>query len=364
METSGTFSYLQANNTKVQQMSTHNTQPESHQTPTGTHRAVGYAPAPEEGHRAHPLKGILFCLLAVVLWGAMYPVADHLAHTVNMFHATLIRYGTVALILAAMLYKAEGAAAFRLEGHGVKLWLLGSAGFGGFGLTALTALSYTSSTNISLMMATMPAISAVIAGVATRTLPPRYTMAAIVIAFAGVSLVLTEGDYTHLISAHDSLGVGLALFAAVCWVLYTRGSSSYEHWSTLRFSALTTLLSVPSIAAATLIATAVGYIQPPSLQDVLGGWAELSYLIIFAGLLAVMWWNEGNKIIGPVNGTLFVNLEPVTTFVVVACITATLPSVPAIAGSLLVIAGLVMNNLYVRRELKKAEQQALEASNS
>src|SRR5690554_2178215 len=104
----------------------------------------------------------------------MFPLANHLLPTVNMFAMTLIRYGSVAIILALLLARAEGFTAFRFERQHWRLFLLGSAGFAGFGILAFTALKYTPPTNVSLIMATMPAISAALAAVATKRMPPAY----------------------------------------------------------------------------------------------------------------------------------------------------------------------------------------------
>jgi drug/metabolite transporter (DMT)-like permease len=275
-----------------------------------------------------------------------------------MFAMTLIRYAVVALLLALMLVRLEGASAFRFAGHGPRLFLLGSAGFAGFGLLAFTALSYTSSTNVSLIMAMMPAISAVLAAASARRLPPLYTVTAIAIAFAGVSLVLTGGDYTHLISAGDALGELLALLGAICWVVYTRGAAAVPSWSTLRYTTITTVLGVPSIAAATVVATAVGYVDSPNLGAVLAGWPELSYLIVLAGVVAVLCWNAGNKALGPINGTLFMNLVPITTFSIIGIANLEMPSPAAASGVVLVIVGLLVNNYCMRRSARPAQTVA------
>lgn len=301
-----------------------------------------------------PLRGILLCLIPPLIWGGMFPVANNLVPTVNMFVTTLIRYGTVAVLLAIMLMRVEHRSAFSFEGKGLKLFWLGSAGFAGFGLLAFTALSYTSSANVSLIMAMMPAIGAVLAAAATHRIPPFYTIGAILIAFFGVSLVLTNGDYTHLVSPSDALGEFLALLGAICWVVYTRGAANVPHWSALRYTTITTILGVPTIAVATVAATAVGYVKNPTMGAILAGWPELTYLIVLAGVVAVLFWNQGNKIIGPLNGTLFMNLVPITTFTITTIATGKLPTVPAFIGVCLVILGLLINNIFTRHATAKS----------
>jgi len=306
------------------------------------------------------LKAILLCLIPPLIWGGMFPIAGHLEPTVNMFAMTLIRYGLVAVILIAMLLPKEGTRALRTEGQAWKLFLLGSAGFAGFGLLAFTALSYTQPVNVSLIMAMMPAISAVIASAVAKKFPPIYTVIAILIAFAGVALVLTDGNITRLVNPSDALGELLALLGAICWVLYTRGAASVPGWSVLRYTTVTTVLGLPTIAIATVVATTTGFVSPPAVEAVIAGWPELSYLIVFAGVVAVLFWNQGNRLLGPINGTLFMNLVPVTTFTITAIVTQSFPTSSALIGLLLVICGLLVNNICARRApaASKAEKKA------
>ena len=83
-------------------------------------------------------RGLLFCLIPPILWGGMLPVADSIAATVDSFSMTLIRYTAAAVVLAVLLARAEGLRAFRLDGRGWRLALLGASGFAGFGLLAFS----------------------------------------------------------------------------------------------------------------------------------------------------------------------------------------------------------------------------------
>ena len=47
--------------------------------------------------------GIFLCLIPPLIWGGMFPIANHLSATVNMFMMTLVRYSIVALVLTITL---------------------------------------------------------------------------------------------------------------------------------------------------------------------------------------------------------------------------------------------------------------------
>ncbi|MGH7253472.1 MAG: hypothetical protein ACREIE_06690, partial [Nitrospiraceae bacterium] len=75
------------------------------------------------------------------------------------------------------------------------------------------------------------------------------------------------------------------------------------------------------------------------------------YMIAISGVLALFTWNAGNRALTPINGILFINLVPVTTFVI-----SVLPGYSLnrleVVGTMVTIAALVSNNLYQRRLLR------------
>ena len=50
------------------------------------------------------LAGIILCLIACISWGAMFPVADHALTYIDPLFFTLIRYGSVTLLLVIILF--------------------------------------------------------------------------------------------------------------------------------------------------------------------------------------------------------------------------------------------------------------------
>ena len=75
------------------------------------------------------LLGAILCFIAAVSWGAMFPVAHDAFKHIDPFYFTIIRYGSVTLILIAILLWKEGKKAFRLEGKGLALWFFGTMAF-------------------------------------------------------------------------------------------------------------------------------------------------------------------------------------------------------------------------------------------
>lgn len=54
------------------------------------------------------IKGMIFCFLAVVAWGGMFPIAGVIMKSINPFHFTAIRYFVAGIIFLILLFVLEG----------------------------------------------------------------------------------------------------------------------------------------------------------------------------------------------------------------------------------------------------------------
>src|SRR5262249_11188952 len=137
------------------------------------------------------------------------------------------------------------------------------------------------------------------------------------LSFLGVSLVVTQGDPAKLLHEPQSFAAdGLILAGALCWVIYTVGATCFPTWSPLRYTTITTLLGLPAIWAVTLIMFGTGVLQMPPAAEVRAVLPHLAYMAVFAGFTGVLLWNLGNRILTPLNGVLFMDVVPLTAFIV------------------------------------------------
>ncbi len=294
------------------------------------------------------LVGASLALASALAWGGMFPVVKSALPLVDAFSLTLVRYGVASIIFAGLLLAFEGRRAFALEGHGLRLFLLGSAGFAGFSLLAFVGLNYTRPQNEALVMATMPLITAVVIAVRRRALPAAHTVVAIGVALLGVALVITHGSMAELAGGRVGLGDLMALAGATCWVLYSTGGAELPTWSPLRYTTLTACLGTVTIAGATALAVVTGHVRPPSPSALAAVGPQLAYLVVIAAVMAVFTWNAGLQRLGPQNGVLFINLVPVTTFAVEVA-GGYRPGSLELLGAAITIVALLANNLYGRR---------------
>jgi acyl-coenzyme A synthetase/AMP-(fatty) acid ligase/drug/metabolite transporter (DMT)-like permease len=300
--------------------------------------------------RTHPaLRGALLLLLTAISWGAMFPITKNALSSVDAFHITLVRYGAASLIFLAILARTEGWAALWPGRDALRLFFFGSLGFAGFSILAFLGLAHTKAQHGAIVMALMPLITAIMTWAIKGQRPNPVTFVCIALALFGVGLVITGGNLSTL--SGGAIGPTLVILAgAFCWVAYTIGSGFVPGLSPVRYTALSAALGSISIAVATAGATVLGYIQTPSVQTLLGVKWELLYLILIAGVMAVFSWNAGIRALGPVNGVLFINLVPVTAFLIGFAQGRSFGGAE-LAGCAVTIAALVLNNLASRNLL-------------
>ena len=109
------------------------------------------------------------------------------------------------------------------------------------------------------------------------------------------------------------------------------------------------MYGVLSVAMLTIILTLIGIIKVPSLDLIISIRGSLLYMISLAGIIAVFAWNLGNRYLGPVNGILFMNIEPITAFIITA-MTGYATTNAEIGGCVLTIIALLINNIYLRQK--------------
>ena len=102
-------------------------------------------------------------------------------------------------------------------------------------------------------------------------------------------------------------------------------------------------------------------IPVPSADTVVSILPHLAYMAFCAGFVAVLSWNVGNKILTPLNGVLFMNVVPLTSFAISA-LQGLAPTRAQILGAGLTGLALIGNNLTIRRSMDPATPQSIAAS--
>jgi drug/metabolite transporter (DMT)-like permease len=296
-------------------------------------------------------------------WGAMFPIADSAIVWVDPFHLTAIRYLLAATGFLVILWMVEGRRALATEGRGLELWLLGSAGIAGFNLLAFAGLEHTTPEHAALIVATSPLMALLADAALARRAPRPATLGFVLLALAGLVLVIGRGDPAALVTGGVNGGDVLVLLGSASFVVYTFGARRFTGYSSLRYTALSATGGTLTVLAVTEAATLAGALSAPSAADVAAIWWQLIYVVVVGALMAVLAWNEGVKRLGAPNAALFMNLVPVVAFTI-AIARGYHPEPLELAGAAVTVAALVGANLASRQAIRRPVSAAWAATRS
>ena len=299
-----------------------------------------------------PLRGMAMLVFTTLVWGAMFAIAKGALGAIDAFWLTTWRYVPASLAMLALLWFVEGRGAFASGGNTLRLWIFGSLGFAGFSILGYLGLARSRPEHAAIIVALMPLFTALANWLVRGRRPGGVTLAATLVALAGALLVITKGRLQGFADG-TLVADAMVLAGMLCWIAYTMGASTLARFSTLRYTALSMALGTLTILAVTLVATLAGLAHPPSASTLGEQGAEIAYLSLVAGVLAVFAWNAGIAALGTANGVLFINLVPITAFGI--GIAQGHRFGPAeVAGALLVIGALVVSNVAARTPLARA----------
>lgn len=299
------------------------------------------------------VTGVALLAVTVLIWGATFPIGKEAVARIDPYWLGALRYVTVAPLFAGMLWAVEGRRALAYEGKLGLAALVGCVGVGGFNIFTFSGMQFTSAAHAAIIMALQAPLTALVHWVWRGVRPARFTIVCMALALLGVSVVITKGDVAAAVAGGSLFGDALVLLGASCWVAYIMGVVKFSGWSALRYTTLTCVPGAVGLLAVALCATAIGSVDIPTATTLsLIGWqlAFLTFLTVFVG---VLFWNNGIRMIGPLNAVLFGNLVPVVTFAIQVGQGVRF-SVLEFAGGALVIGALAANNLYVRQAVARS----------
>ena len=301
------------------------------------------------------IKGLLACTIAGVAFGAQWPIAGSALKHIDPYYFTLIRYLIVAIVLSIILYFTEGKSGFKIEKKRVpKIALMGTLAFCVYNFLVFSGQQMvgTSGTILaSLLMALIPMVSVLVIWGISHKKPSNSTLFFVVTSLIGVTLVLTKGSFNVIIQdAKLIFPIILMVISVLAWVIYTIGGSDFSDWSSVKYTTLSCIFGDLVSIVVIAIMTFSGLLKVPTIATLDSIKYQIGYMSLIAGVVGVLMWNIGNKALTPQNGSLFMNLVPVVTFIVEVIQGYQISSIEVI-GATITIVSIILNNIIQRKEL-------------
>lgn len=257
-------------------------------------------------------KTYLLLLFAAILWGGQPAVIKGLVKELSPVLITFYRYLGISAILLLILFISNGRITIPRGRH---ILILGAMGLSGVTLNNIfqfSGLQYSTAINCSLVSSTTPVITAVLAAVFLREKLTVIQWLGITISFLGIFFLVTHGSLETIMTLSFNYGDILFFASQLCWAIYTiLGRKIMVELSPL---ATTAWAGLAATVMTGLYAVWSGIDMTPVISS--SGIAGLAYMTIGGGVLAMTWWNQGVKVVGPSTASIFFNVVPIVGMII------------------------------------------------
>jgi drug/metabolite transporter (DMT)-like permease len=280
-------------------------------------------------------------VLVAAIWGGQYSAGRLVAEALPWFTNSALRFVVATAILVPLAYARDGGLP-RLDGRRFATMLaLGFSGVFVFNVCFFAGLERVPAGRGALIMALNPVMTALGAWLVFGERMRRVRVLGIVLAVAGVIVVITRGDLGAL--ANGALGLGeLLLFGSVLgWVVYTlMGRAVLKGMSPLGATTWASLLGMIMLVACAVFERPWAALAalPPS------GWGAIAYLGALGTVVAFLWFYQGVQRIGPARAAVFLSFVPVFGVVIAALVLGEPILASMIVGGAMVVGGVLLTN--------------------
>jgi drug/metabolite transporter (DMT)-like permease len=253
--------------------------------------------------------------------------------TVGTLLAT--RFALAAALFWMLLLASGAAAELRALPRGdVAIALaLGACGYAAQAGGYFAALERMDASLLSLILYTFPAIVTVAAIVLGRERADRRRLVALVLATAGLALVVGGAGTGSL----DPLGTALALGAAVVYSAYILISDGVAARVDPRL--LSALVCTGAAVTLTLGSGLLGALRPGEVT--VAGWSWLVCLAVVSTVVAISLFFAGLRRVGPSTASILSTAEPLVTVLLALVIFGEVLGIVQVLGGALVLGGVV-----------------------
>ena len=297
------------------------------------------APAPAQTHTHQEKREVvvteLLLIVMALVWGANFTVNKYGTNVLPplVYNSIRMTVGTVAMFMVILSNRDKLPTRQEIK----RLLLLGLLGHGAYQLLFIFGLTLTRAGTAALMIASSPAIIAIVLRVFRNERLKARSITGIALSLLGIAVVIAGSAR----SAHgDSsvLGDAMILAATCCWAVFTMWLKPFTHldgtqiagWTLLGGTAPIILLALPKIAT-----TDFSTIAPMT-------WGAIAYSGALSMGFAYLCWYRGVRVIGPTRTAMFSNLQPIVAVLVAWPLLGERPTIWQGLGAAAVMAGLLL----------------------
>ena len=219
-----------------------------------------------------------------------------------------LRWFIISIFLILFLNKKLILSFNLISGKLFWLCLMGSLGLTGFNALFYIAAQNTTAINLGIIQGIMPAIILVGSVIMFKEAVNFTKVAGLIIAFFGVLVVVSQGDYERVILLSFNYGDLVMLCACFFYSGFTLGLKNKPVIDPIvlmtYFSLSALIFSIPLV----VIEYYLGLIQVPATST---AWLTILYIAFVPSFLAQIFFIRGVELVGASKAGLFINFLPI-----------------------------------------------------
>ena len=278
----------------------------------------------------------LLMLVVVVIWGINFSVVKLALEQFPPLVFSALRFALAVVALVPILGLREGRQALP-QGHFWRLAFLGFIGNTLYQICFVLGVALTTAANAALLVATTPALIALLGAALGIERITRRMGWGIALAVLGVGLIVAARGVT--LTWQTVGGDVLVLLATLCWAIYTLGVRKLGNSiSSLRITTLTMLAGTPGL----LLVGAPDLLQLNWTVISGGAWTGLLYSAMFALVLAYVLWNTSVRVAGSARTAIYGCAIPIIAALVAWPVLGERPRPLQAVGAVLIVGGVLL----------------------
>lgn len=294
-----------------------------------------------------------------LVWGTSFAAAQIGMRELAPLHLVTLRFILASFIMAAMLLCMKNNTIDRSDLP--RFFGLGFMAITSYFWIQYTGLLYTTSIDAALIIATSPIATAILSAFFGGERPGPRSILGSLVAFTGVVLVITKGDFTSLFQSKSSFGALLLLTNSLVWACFTLYGKTvlkkYRPFVAIAYIHIFgTLLLLPAALIPGVFAEAsfVQALSAISFETI----GAAVYLAVLCSVYAYYFWYMGIEVIGAVRTAAFSYMNPLFAIAAGLLFMGERLSFWAAGGGLLVLGGVYCINSASSKQVETRSQHA------
>jgi drug/metabolite transporter (DMT)-like permease len=280
-------------------------------------------------------------------WGGTFVAGRIVAMDVGPFSASFMRFALASVMLLAVVYRAEHRFPKPRPADILPLVFMGMTGVFAYNVFFFKGLRIINAGRAALIVANNPVFIALFSAMLFKERLTAFRVAGIILSVTGAMVVISKGNLIEAFGGGVGAGELWILGCVASWVSYSLiGKITVAHISPL------VSVCYSSIAGTLMLALpALSEGLPRQIVNFgLSEWGGLVYLSLFGTVLALTWYIEGIKRIGPTKASIFINFVPVSAVFLSFIILHEPLTYSLVAGLVLVSSGVYLTNARLRMQ--------------